>query len=161
MPIQFVSGDPTLTRAQTLAFSHNARGRIELGPLQTALARNYPAAFSSYTRRCRSGHITAGAYWIWRESTPMLAFLVVRESSVGATRLRHVQHIALTLARDYRLENIRSLAIAPLGTAGEETEIRKVLHTWFSRARFPVIVYETYQPGIQAEETLLDTNSAM
>lgn len=152
MPIQFVTGDPTLTQAQALAFDHNAKGRTELGVLHTHLQRQYPAAFATFTRRARAGRITPGQHWIWRESRPLLAFLVVRESSVGATRLRYVQQVALTLARDYRLENITSLAVAPLGRPEEWPEIRKVLETWFGRAKFPVLVYESYEPGVQAAE---------
>ena len=43
MPITFVSGDPTLTNAQYLAFGANAQGRTEVGALETALLSHYPS----------------------------------------------------------------------------------------------------------------------
>ena len=68
MPITYVSGDPLLTRAQSLAFGHNAKGRSELGALEIILLHHYPAAFATYGKNCRSGRIKAGGLWTWRES---------------------------------------------------------------------------------------------
>jgi hypothetical protein len=155
MPLLAVSGDPLLTRAHTLAFGHNARGRTELGPLETLLLNRYPAAFAMYGRRCQSGRIVAGEYWIWRESQPCLAFLVVRNSSVSAARLRHVQMIALALARDYALAGIHSLALAPLAAGSEWPPVQLVLEESFARSALPVILYQSYRPGVQADESPL------
>ncbi|MBZ0300357.1 MAG: hypothetical protein K8J31_11470 [Anaerolineae bacterium] len=151
MPVTYLSGDPLLTRAQILAVGHNARGRAELGALETLLFTRQPAAFASYSKHCRSGRITAGQLWIWRESQPMLAFLAVRASAVGATRVRYVESIALTLARDYQRDGIRSIALAPLGSREEWPYLKPVLDRWLSRSALPCIVYEQYLPGVQAE----------
>ena len=151
MSITYVSGDPLLTSAQVLAFGHNARGRSEMGDLETALFTRYPAAFSTYSRRCHSGRLGAGEMWIWRESQPMLGFMVVRATSVGATRVRYVEAIALTLARDFQRENIRSIAIAPLGSREEWPDLRSVLDHWLSRSSLSCVVYEQYLTGVQAE----------
>jgi hypothetical protein len=154
MPIHYVNGDPSLTRAQTLAVSHNAKGRTEMGDFHTHLMRLYPTAFSSYTTRCRKGRVSTGEYDLWRDSTPRLMFLVVRDSAVSATRLRYIQSVAMALVRDYRLEGITSLAIAPLGQPHEWGEIKQVLETWLSRLPLPVIVYDCYQTGVRADEPL-------
>jgi hypothetical protein len=154
MPIYYLNGDPALTRAQTLALSHNARGRTEMGELHTHLMRNYPVAFASYKRQCHNGTVLAGGYYLWRDSMPNLLFMTVRASAVGATRLRYIQSVVMTLARDYRLDGITSLAIAPLSQPHEWGEIRQILDTWFSRIALPVLVYDSYQPGIQADEPL-------
>jgi hypothetical protein len=82
----------------------------------------------------------------------MLGFMVVRESSVGATRLRHVQAVMLTLARDFRREGITNLAIAPLGNHYEWPEIKLVIDTWLGDLPLPVVVYDGYLPGVQADE---------
>lgn len=153
MPITFVTGDPLLTQAQTLLFAHNARGRTELGALETALLHQYPPAFSAYGKACRSERVKAGDYWIWRESAPMLCFCVVRESSVGATRLRYVQGAIHKLARDYRLDSIKSLAIAPIGTRLEWTEIKTVMVGVLKASPLPIFLYEAYVPGQRADET--------
>ncbi|MFW5692364.1 MAG: hypothetical protein ACOCX3_03340 [Chloroflexota bacterium] len=155
MPIRFVDGDPTLTRAAVLAIDHNAGGRTEMGTLHTTLMRQQPAAFATYSKQTRQGRLQPGDYWLWHESYPALLFLVIRESSVGATRLRYIQSVALKLARDHRLISIASLALAPLGRPEEWPEIKKLLMTWFGPSSLPVIAYERYQPGFQADESAL------
>jgi hypothetical protein len=151
MPITYVSGDPLLTQAQVLAFGHNARARAELGTLETRLQDRFPAAFATYRKQCRGDRLKPGAFWVWRESKPGLAFLVIRESSVGATRVRFVETAAMTLARDYRLHGLTSLTIAPLGTSLEWPLLKSILANWFSASTLPVTLYEQYLPGVAAE----------
>lgn len=151
MPLRFVSGDPFLSQAQVLAFGFNILGRAEVDPFHTNLIQRYPAAFASYGRQCRQQRIHTGQFWLWRENRPMLGFMVVRASPVGATRIRYVESIALSLARDYRREGIASMAIAPLGTALEWPALKPVLERWLDRSNLDCVVYETYQPGVVAE----------
>ncbi|MEO8397629.1 MAG: hypothetical protein ABI700_31830 [Chloroflexota bacterium] len=151
MPLAYLSGDPLLTKQQILAFGSNATGRSETTPLATRLLTRYPAAFASYGKLCRQGRIQAGMTWYWHESKPALAFMVVRETPVGATRLRQVDAVIMGLARDYRIENIRSIAIAPLGAAHENEAIRDVIERWLSKVALPVIAYTDYQPDLAAE----------
>ena len=151
MTITYVNGDPLLTKAQLLAFGYNARGRSEVGPFTTELLNRYPAAFATYNKQCRSGRITAGQLWIWHESQPKLGFMVVRDSAVGATRLRYVDALALLLARDYQRDNIQNVAIAPLGDTAEWMHIKPVLEQWLQPSSLPCTIYETYLPGISAE----------
>src|SRR5215213_4952201 len=139
--ITYTSGDPLLTQAQTLAFGYNAKGRSEMTPLATALLYQNPAAFATFGKQCRNERLKPGQMWAWRESRPYLLFLVVRESSVGMTRLRFVEAVAMTLARDYKLYGINSLAIAPLGTDGEWPMLKDVLHRWLSPSKLSVVVY--------------------
>lgn len=155
MPVTYVSGDPLLSRAQVIAFGQNAKGRTESGALELALMQAYPAAFAAYRKRCRHGRIQTGGIWLWRESKPMLAFLTVRESSVGATRLRFVQTALMTLARDYPLESIRTLALAPLGTPDEWITLQQVVNYWMGNSALPVAAYTEYVPGVAAEEGLV------
>ncbi len=151
MPITYVNGDPLLTRSQMLAFGYNAQGRTEVGPLATELLNRYPAAFATYSKQCRSQRIKAGQLWTWYETQPQLGFLVVRESSVGATRLRYVDGLALQLARDYQRNNIQSIAIAPLGDQAEWPPIKQILERWLQPVALPCTIYETYLPGVAAE----------
>ncbi len=151
MPLTIVSGDPLLTRQPMLGFGVNAAGRSETTPLATALYTRYPAAFASYGKQCRQGKIKPGMIWFWRETQPALAFMVVRETPVGATRLRHVEGVILTLARDYKLDNVKGIAIAPLGAPHELDAIREVLDRWLVKPTLPVIAYADYQAGVAAE----------
>ncbi|HRF98515.1 MAG TPA: hypothetical protein PLZ51_25080 [Aggregatilineales bacterium] len=142
MPVQFVIGDPLATTAQVLAFGHNARGRTELGVFETRLMQTHPPAFAMYQKQCRAGQIKAGDLWLWRENTPQLMFMAVRDSSVGATRLRYVQANAIRIAREYPLLGIKSLAIAPLGNPYEWAEIRQILAMWLDKTKLDVTIYE-------------------
>lgn len=116
-----------------------------------ALLMRYPAAFASYGKLCRQGRIAAGTIWIWRETMPALAFMVVRETPVGASRLRYVDAAIMALARDYARDNIRGIAIAPLGAGHEQAEIRAVFDRWLTKSSLPVIAYTDYLPGVVAE----------
>lgn len=152
MPTTLVSGDPLLTGAQALAFGHNARGRTEMGALQTMLLQRYPAAFSQQRKRAASGGLQAGDIHIYGDSTPLLVFLIVRASAVGATRYRHVQAAALHLARDYHYHGLHSVAIAPLGTDEEWPHLIPVLKQWFDPGSLQVWLYERYLPGVNGEK---------
>lgn len=141
MPITFTEDSFLQTNAQTRAFGHNAHGKTETGTLETQLMFQYPTAFASYRRQVKAGKYKAGDIWLWQEGTTPLIFLIVRESAVGATRLRYVQQIVMTLARDYRLLGIRELALAPLGDAYERPEIEQLLTGWFAPSALSVLAY--------------------
>ncbi|MEP7292209.1 MAG: hypothetical protein ABI835_10515 [Chloroflexota bacterium] len=151
MSLTMVSGDPLLTPQPILAFGSNAAGRTETTPLISALRARYPAAFASYDKLCRQERIAPGVTWFWRETKPSLAFMVVRETSVGATRLRYVDSVIMTLARDYRLDNICGIALAPLGAAHEMDGIQEIIARWLTKIALPVVAYADYQPGVAAE----------
>jgi hypothetical protein len=152
MPVHFVVGDPLLTQAQTLAIAHNAKGRTETGILDMAVLRRYPAALSVYQRRCRQQKHAAGTVWLWQDNRPRLLILTVRETATGITRLRYVQAVLMTLARDYALYGITSLAIAPIGNHYEKSEILKLYPIWLGKTKLPVFVYTEYAPNIAAED---------
>ena len=147
MPLQFVSGDPLLTGCQTLALGHNRAGRTETNPLASALRNTYPAAFASYERRCKQNRQASGELYLWTQSKPQLLFLTLRDSPVGANRLRYVQSCLMSIAREYRLYNIKSLALAPIGKPHEWTDIKALYETWFTKSKLSVIVYQDYQAG--------------
>jgi hypothetical protein len=153
MPLVYVSGDPLLTQMQTLGFGFNARAAAEVGALETRLVDRYPAAFSSYRKSCGSGRIKPGAIWMWRESRPFLAFLVIRESAQGAARLRFLEAVMMTIARDYRLYGLESLALAPLGSREEWPLLKPVVDYWLTDCPLPVVIYEQYLPGAAGEDS--------
>ena len=153
MPLQFVSGDPLLTQCQSLAIGHNRAGRTETNPLPTALRNAYPVAYATYERRCKQNRQASGDLYLWTQSKPQLLFLTVRDSAVGANRLRYIQSCLMTIVRDYRLYNIKDLALAPIASPQEWTDIKALMETWFSKSELSVIVYVQYQPGVLAEKT--------
>jgi hypothetical protein len=151
MPVRYVSGDPLLTGAQTLAFGHNARARTEVGVLETRLLNLFPAAFATFRKQCQGGRIKPGGLWGWRECQPHLLFMVVRETSVGATRVRFVESAMMTVARDHSLYGLTSLAIAPLGDGAEWTALKPVMDYWLGQCELEVVVYERYEAEVLGE----------
>jgi hypothetical protein len=142
MPLTYTTGDPLQTPLQTLALGHNAKGRTETNPLEMRLQAAYPAAFANYTRQARQGRLRPGGLWMWTESLPRLLFLTVRESSVGSTRLRYVEAALMTIARDYRLYGLQSVAVAPLAGKEEWPTLRPVVDYWLRTCPLEVVVYE-------------------
>jgi hypothetical protein len=142
MPLTYMSGDPLSTALQTLALGHNAKGRTETHPLEMRLQAEYPAAFATYSRQCKQGRIRTGGLWLWSESVPRLLFLTIRESSVGATRLRFVEAALMTIARDYPMYGLRSLALAPLGGKEEWSSLKPVVDYWLRACPLEIAVYE-------------------
>jgi hypothetical protein len=142
MPLEFVQGDPLLSNCDTLAISYNARGRSELDDFSMRMTREFPVPFSAYLRRCRQEKQKGGDLFFWLESKPRLLIMTVRDSNVGATRLRHVQKCLMTISRDFALYGIKSLAIAPMGNQYEAPEIRPLYEQWFRKCKLPVLVYE-------------------
>lgn len=151
MPLRYIKGDPFLTRRQTLALGYNARARIENTPLGMEISRRYPAAIAAFRKQASSGKLKAGDLWVWRESAPHLALMIVRDSSVGATRPRYVDAACLRIARDYALEGITSLAIAPLGRADEAENVHEALNMLLPGCPLDILIYEDYLPGVDAE----------
>jgi hypothetical protein len=151
MPLTFVSGDPLLTKAQVLAFGGNAQGQTETGLLETRLLDRYPTAFAAYRKACRAGKVKTGTLWLWRETQPALGFMVVRESAGGTTRLRFLEAVVMTLARDYRREGLHRLAIAAPGSPTDWSTLKPVIEYWLGESLLPVTVYEQYLPGVAAE----------
>ncbi len=154
MTVVYAEGDPLLTRQHTLAFAHNAAGRAETDPLGLRLHYAFPAAFAAYRKRCRAGRVRPGTLWLWREARPRLCFLVVRETPAGALRVRYVESALLTLARDYRLEGIRSLALAPLAPPAEWGALLPLLTRWLAASALPCVIYTRCIPGADGEVAL-------
>jgi hypothetical protein len=151
MPLTYVTGDPLLTHAQTLAFGHNTKAQNELSPLQNMLYQRYPTAFAAFRKQCRAGRLRGGDYWLWRETAPQLLFLIFRDSASGATRLRYVDSALLRLAQHYTQENIHSLALVLPEDDGERLETRLLLERWLITSRLPIVVYEGYLRDVAAE----------
>jgi hypothetical protein len=153
MTIAYAAADPLLTDAQILAFGWNLRGRAENGVFETALFARYPTAFASFAKQSRQGRLKPGTLWLWRETQPALGFMIVRDTPYGTTRLRYVEAVAMTLARDYQRDGIHSVAYVLSGAASYDVgTIKRVLDYWLSKVSLPVTVYEQVIPGVKAVE---------
>ena len=152
MPLYTVAGDPLFTRCQTLALGYNARGQSESRDELVAIVQEYPVTFASFQRQTRKDKIVAGNIWMWTESIPQLQIWIMRDSAFGASRIRYVQSIAMSFARDYLLYGINSLALVRPGTDIEYPEFQPILQQWLNPLPIPIYLYETYTAGVQADE---------
>lgn len=154
MPIIPVSGDPLLTTCQVLAFGYNARGQSESRDEQIRLHQHFPAMFSVFKRQVRKSKIKSGDIWQWNETTPHFHLWLIRETPFGATRIRYVQSIVMRFVRDYQLYDIRSLALIRPGTELEYEEFKPILYQWLDPLPIPIVIYETVEVGVEADESL-------
>jgi len=151
MPLTYTEGDPFLTNMQTVGVGVNVQARSEVTPFNAELARRYPTAVASFRKQARAGRVGEGDVWVWRDSTPRLAFCVVRSAPTGATRPRFVDRVAHRLARDHALDGIMSIALGPLGRAAELASIREALALVLPTSPLPVVAYTAYLPGVAGE----------
>jgi O-acetyl-ADP-ribose deacetylase (regulator of RNase III) len=153
MSVTIVQGDIFLTRAHTIAIGLNASGRLGAIPLHTVLRDRYPVFVSEYHKRGRAGSLTPGSLWIWRAGDFGIVGLVVCEALQGPTRLRHVERAMLNLYKEWEREGIRSLAITRIGTDDEWSGVREVVLHYAAQMALPITLYETYLPGVAAEDS--------
>jgi hypothetical protein len=153
MPVSFCQGDIFLTQAQTVAVGVDALGRLGVSPLFAALGDRYPVFVSDCRRRGRSGGLVPGSIWVWREATPWLAGMVVRESPHSATRLRYVEAALLNLCKNWQREGLHSLALMQFVESDEWHAMQELVVRHLESLAMPVVVYERYRPGVVAAET--------
>jgi hypothetical protein len=160
MPLMWVDGDPLRTQAQTLAVAWNAAGRAQVGPFDTDLLTRYPSAFASFAKRARHAATAprAGQYWLWRESLPQLLLLLVRDTPHGILRPRYVESALMLLARDYPLERLTTLAIAPLTDPHDPAAplYHTLIETWLQPLPLRTVGYH-YRAGVAGEADPSDT----
>jgi hypothetical protein len=151
MSVRFVQGDIFLTRARAVAVGVSASGRFAVTPFHTALHDRYPVFISECSKRGRGSALAPGAVWVWREARPWLVGMVIQETPPGAVRLRYVEAALLNLYQDWEREGLRSVAMMRFGDDGEWPAVRAILEDYLGRIALPVIVYESYQPGVDGE----------
>lgn len=153
MALQQVEGDVRLTGAQALLLGVNARGRVEVNPLEITLRDQYPVFYSEQRRMAKSGRLSPGQFWVFREAQPWLVAGVVRQTAGGITRARYLEQLLLNLRRLYQDEQLRSLAIAPLAPEPEWSALRQIILETL-HIPMPVFVYTQHLPGQQASEAI-------
>lgn len=151
MPQSFVQGDIFLTRAGAVALGIDAAGRLGTDFITTALRDRFPVFVSECQRRGRVGTQPPGSIWVWREGTPWIIALIVRETPQGATRTRYVEAALLKLMQQWEQEQLRSVALLRLGTDEEWPQLREVAVHYLDLLQRDVVVYDHYLPRIAAE----------
>jgi hypothetical protein len=142
MSVTFVQGQIFSTGAHAIAVGLNAVGRLPVSTFYTDLADRYPVFVSEFHRRSRTGDQMPGDMWVWRESSPWLVALIVRETLRSATRLRYVEAAMLNLYKNWEREGLRSLAVMQLADRTEWLAARGILHQYLDTLPLLVQIYE-------------------
>ncbi len=146
-----VQGDIFLTRAGAIAIGIDAAGRLGTAAIYTAIRDRYPVFVSECHRRGRMDILQPGSLWVWRESTPWIIGLVVRETPQGATRIRYVEAALLKLMQQWEQEQLSSVALLSLGTDEEWPQLREIVVHYLDLMRQSITVYDHYRPGVYGE----------
>lgn len=166
--IKEVCGDILLSKADLLAHGISANDPFDSG-LALALRERWPSLVKDYRHDTRSKAIGTGDVWGWtgvqeNGGARKIVNLVTQDTlgqgpsaKPGKASVENVRRSLQRLAKYVRDENITSVALPRLatGVGGLAWEdVRPLVDQYMGGLGIPVIVYTTYQKGVQAAEGL-------
>ncbi len=150
MSIEVAQGDIFAASAQTIAFGLNAAGRLPVAPVYTYLHDRYPVFVSEYRRLARTRQLPPGALWVWREGSPWLAALILRETPQGSARPRFIEAALMALYHQGQREGLVSVALLPGVDALEWPAFEALARQWAPLINLPLALYREYATGTTA-----------
>ena len=153
MAVFFTRGDLFLSGAHTIAHGVNCAGKMGAG-IAREFKRRYPQMFDEYRRRCSSGELRPGGYFLDKTTEPWVLNLATQDTTHGAA-LEHVRSCLEDFARYYSQEGIKSLAIPKIaaGLGGLDWNmIRDLIERVLGPLPLAVYVYEDYAQGLKGQE---------
>lgn len=159
--IHFLSGDILLSQARALAHGVAPGDHFDSG-LALALRERWPAMVKDFRHYCQTHHPGAGEAWTWAGADGRrIVNLLTQEpapahhAKPGRATVSHVNHALRVLRRVSEEERFASLALPRLATGVgglDWMEVRPLVEKHLGSLGIPVLVYETYQPGVAAKE---------
>lgn len=166
--IRETEGDILLTKAHFIAHGIAPQERFDTG-LALALRERWPSMVRDYRHAIHGKPLASGEIWAWAGvdadgSTRGIVNLLTQDmlgegaaARPGKATLENVSRTLKALARFAREEKIQSLALPRLATGVgglQWAEVKPLVHQHLGELDIPVIVYETYRAGVQADERL-------
>jgi O-acetyl-ADP-ribose deacetylase (regulator of RNase III) len=166
--IRKVEGDILLSKAQFIAHGIAPQDHFDTG-LALALRERWPSMVRDYRHAIHGKPLASGETWAWRGvdadgSTRGIVNLLTQDmlGSGGAARpgkatTENVSRALKALAKFVREEKVQSLALPRLatGVGGMEwAQVEPLVRQHLGDLDIPVVVYETYRAGVQADEQL-------
>ncbi|MCM5570126.1 macro domain-containing protein [Burkholderiaceae bacterium FT117] len=166
--IRETEGDILLSKAQFIAHGIAPQDHFDNG-LALALRERWPAMVRDYRQATRNHPLAAGEIWAWAGvdadgSARGVVNLLTQDmiGSGGSARpgkatVENVSRVLKALAKFARDEKVRSLALPRLATGVgglQWADVKPVVQQHLGDLGIPVIVYETYHAGVQADEKL-------
>lgn len=166
--IRNVEGDILLSKAQVIAHGIAPQDHFDSG-LALALRERWPSMVRDYRHAAHSKAPKSGEIWVWsgvdgdggvRTIVNLLTQSMMGQgpsSLPGKASLENVGHCLKELARYIEAEGITSVALPRLATGVgglQWSDVKPVIEKHLSDLKIPVLVYEVYQKGVQADEKL-------
>ena len=166
--IREVEGDILLSRAQAIAHGIAPQDHFDTG-LALALRERWPSMVRDYRHATHGKPLAAGAAWMWRGvdadgSTRGIVNLLTQDmlhggatAKPGKATTENVSRSLKALAKLVADEGITSLALPRLATGVgglEWSEVKPLVQRHLGELKIPVLVYEVYHKGQQADEGL-------
>ena len=161
--IRYVSGDILLSKTKAIAHGVAPNDDFAQG-LAHALRENMPAMYKDFRHFCHTQHPKAGGLWSWGGAEgPRMVALFTQDGAYehgakpGKASTANVNHALKALAKEVRDEKWSSIALPRLATGVgglDWSEVKPLIEHHLGDLGIPVIVYETYHPGIAADEGL-------
>lgn len=166
--IREVEGDILLTHAQVIAHGIATHDHFDSG-LALALRERWPSLVRDYRHATKSHALPAGSIWAWagvdaEGKTRGIVNLLTQDmrgegpaAKPGKATLENVGHALKALAQHVQKEGIKSIALPCLATGVgglEWADVKPLIQQYLGGLGVPVIIYEVYHAGVQADEKL-------
>jgi O-acetyl-ADP-ribose deacetylase (regulator of RNase III) len=159
--IHYVSGDILLSRAQALAHGVAPNDDFKQG-LALALRERWPGMYGDFRHYFHAFHPKTGEVWTWGGVGGVrLISLYTQELAgghgphPGVAKLEYVNHALRELRREIERQGFTSVALPRLATGVGRLnwdDVKPLIEHHLGGLNIPVYVYETYQPGVTADE---------
>ncbi|TBU98637.1 macro domain-containing protein [Stutzerimonas kirkiae] len=166
--IHFVEGDILLSHAQVIAHGIAPHDHFDKG-LALELRQRWPSLVRDYRHWAHDNSPESGTLWAWSGvdadgSVRGIVNLLTQEDlhrgpagKPGKASLENVSRCLKELAHHVQSEGIHSLALPRLATGVgglEWAEVRPLVEKHLGDLDIPVVVYEVFRQGVEAEEPL-------
>ena len=160
--IKTVHGDILHSRAQAIAHGVAPHDHFNQG-LALALRERHPAMAKDFRHYCHLENPKPGHAWLWAGPERVVINLMTQDpppsktAHPGKATVHNVNHALRELRRIIETENIASLALPKLATgvgALDWAEVKPLIEHNLGDIAIPVLVYETYEKGMKADEGL-------
>ena len=158
-----VKGDILQSRAQAIAHGIAPQDHFNQG-LALQLRENFPAMAKDFRHYCHESRPKAGEIWMWAGPEKVIINLMVQNAAQHENihpepaSLHNVDAALKALRKLIEEEGISSVALPRLATGVgglEWVDVENLISRHLGGMRIPVVIYETYQKGVKAEEGLL------
>jgi len=155
-----VRGDILLSGAQAIAHGVAPHDHFNQG-LALALRERHPAMAKDFRHYCHQENPKAGHAWLWAGPERVIINLMTQDPAPdnkthpGKATTHNIIHALKELHRILETESISSIAVPKLATGVgglEWSEVEPLIESHLGDLKIPVIIYETYEPGVKAAE---------